>query len=196
MEDWNAHINRLAEIVEQINLEKVTVLTGGNGKGKSVIRKLMISKCNRNNIQTWSCSMDKRAGLDSARGCMMVFDRDCEWLPTSMNTFHSVQNFYKATNSYGILDEIEIGMSEESQLGMAMYLNEHLHDYMEKNKGMLIITHSRLLARTITSDDFINIEGMSRDEWINREIIPTDFSVLEKESNDLFCALEKRIVRS
>ena len=195
--DWSKHVDRLVDITTRINIDKVTILTGGNGRGKSVIRKIMTGKCAEKGIGVWSCSMDKRAGFDSNRGGMMVFGRDCEWLPTSINTFDSLDGFVKAKESYGILDEIEIGMSEESQYGIALYINKHLREYLKSNHGLLIITHSRWLVRTICENEheFINIEGMTRDEWLNREIIPTDFDKLKNDSDMLYREIQKRLKR-
>jgi hypothetical protein len=34
--------------------------------------------------------------------------------------------------------------------------------------GILIITHSKLIAKNIIFDDFINLDGFTYDEWINR----------------------------
>ena len=180
------HLNKLIDIRDRIDLNKVTILTGGNGKGKSLIRKQVMGICYRDKIKVWSCSMDKRAGLDDSLGGGNVFNRDCEWLPTSINTLDSFKGFYKYEGTFGVLDEIEIGMAEESQAGVAIYINKHLEEYRAKNRGMLIITHSKYLASMIEADEFINIEGMSREEWLNREIVPTDFDKLEEESNELY----------
>ena len=39
----NEHIDNIINIAESIELNKVTILTGGNGCGKSVVRKLLTS---------------------------------------------------------------------------------------------------------------------------------------------------------
>lgn len=190
-EYWSDYLDRLIDKIHAIDLHKVTILTGGNGRGKSVVRKQLNATCRKKGIKCWTVSMDDRAGIDPGR--MMVFGRDCEWVPTSINTFGHIEGFQNATDSYGILDEIEIGMSEESQLGIAMYINEHLKQFRENNKGMLIITHSRHLVRHIEADAFVNLEGMTKEQWLNREIIPTDFEALKKDSDALFNEIEKRI---
>lgn len=190
-EFWEDHLNHLIDLRDEISLDKITILTGGNGKGKSLIRKQVLGICQRDGVRSWSVSMDDRAGVDGSR--MMVFTRDCEWLPTSINTFDSIQRFYESENTFGIFDEIEIGMSEESQLGVALYINKHLEEFRKNNRGLLIITHSKHLVRNINADVFLNIEGMSRDEWLNREIIPTDFEELDKDSSALFREVQRRL---
>lgn len=37
----NKHIDRLIDILDEIEIGKITILTGGNATGKSVIRKLL-----------------------------------------------------------------------------------------------------------------------------------------------------------
>lgn len=193
MVDVEKQIDRIIDIRDGIDLNKVTILTGGNGCGKSMIRKQLGLICASQGVKSVSCSMDKRAGFDSNLGGFMVFSRDCEWLPTSINTFNSVENFYAKEDLYVILDEIEIGMSEESQYGIALYINKHLDEFKQKNRGMLIITHSRWLVRNIDADEFINIDGMTKEEWLNREIIPTDFDELNNQSSKLFRALQDKM---
>lgn len=187
-------IERLIDIRDGIDLGKVTILTGSNGSGKSMIRKQLGLICRDEGIKCWTCSMDKRAGFDSARGGFMIFDRDCEWLPTSINTISNMEDFgTKTSDTYGILDEIEIGMSEESQYGVALYINKQLEEFRKRNRGLLIITHSKYLVRYVNADEFVNVDGMAKEEWLNREIVPTDFEVLKKESRDLMDALQDRM---
>jgi len=37
------------------------------------------------------------------------------------------------------------------------------------------------------------MEGMSKEEWLNREIVPTDFTELAKQSNALFRVLDDKM---
>lgn len=191
IENWSDYLDSLVDIAKSIDFDKITILTGGNGRGKSVIRKQLTAIGRHKNIKLWSCSMDDRAGVNP--NVMMVFGRDCEWLPTSINTFSNIKGFYDTEDSFGILDEIEIGMSEETQYGVALYINQHLKEFRSKNHGMLIITHSRWLVRTINADVFVNLEGMTKEEWLNREIVPTNFDELESDSDKLYCEIEKRL---
>ena len=137
--------------MDGIELNKITVLTGNNGSGKSMIRKLLhqflhtkpsLKDKNINNIIA-SISMDDRSGINPNQ--MMVFSRDCEWLPTSENTLNSIQSILKTKDRFLILDELEIGMGEELQAGLAEYLNQNLH--IDQTLGVLIITHSRTMVK-------------------------------------------------
>ena len=84
-------------------------------------------------------------------------------------------------------------MSEESQLGLANYLNKIKDDTLSRNYGLLVITHSRTIVANVESDYFINIEGLTKDEWLNRVIIPTDFEIVKEDAFSLFKALAKRL---
>lgn len=193
MIDTDKQIDRIIDVRDSIDLNKVTILTGGNGGGKSMVRKQLGLICASQGIKSFSCCMDKRAGFDSNKGGFMVFDRDCEWLPTSINTFDTMEKFYQGKDLFVILDEIEIGMSEESQYGIALHINKYLDEFRKNNHGMLIITHSRWLVKYVDADDFINMEGMTKEEWLNREIVPTDFTELAEQSNALFRALDDKM---
>jgi predicted ATPase len=194
MQNAEDRIARIVDVRDSIDTGKVTILTGGNGSGKSFIRKQMQLICKEDSIPCWAVSMDQRAGFDSNGTGMMAFSRDCEWLPTSVNTLDRMRDFgTKTRGTFGILDEIELGMSEESQYGVALYINKQLEEFRKNNKGLLIITHSKYIARYVDADEFINIEGMTKQEWLDREIVPTDFDSLDRDSSELFRALQDRM---
>ena len=187
-------IERIIDVRDSIDFGKVTILTGRNGGGKSFIRKQIQLICKNESIPCWTVSMDQRAGFDSNGTGMMVFSRDCEWLPSSINTFDQMKDFgTKTHDTYGVLDEIEIGMSEESQYGVALYINKQLEEFRKNNRGLLIITHSRYIVKYVKADEFINLEGMTKQEWLDREIVPTDFDSLDHDSSKLFNALQDRM---
>jgi hypothetical protein len=95
--------------------------------------------------------------------------------------------------NYIVLDEIEIGMSAESIAGICEFLNKKFQEIdREKCYGVLVITHSDRVVRTLNHDAFVNLEGMSEEEWLNREIVPTNFEQLDKDSMELFCAIRDR----
>ena len=95
-------------------------------------------------------------------------------------------------NQYLIFDEIEIGMSEEFQLAVCNYINSRLLEIREKSYGVLVITHSRLICRCIEHDSFINIDGMTEDEWLNRNVKPLNIEETKAFSDALFRVVQKR----
>ena len=202
---WNDYIDHIIDLLNGIQLHKVTVLTGRNGGGKSMMRKLLLQFLkSKDELQDkkygedWllsTVSMDDRAGIDQNH--MMVFGRDCEWLPTSENTFNNIDSVLKTHRDgvakYIVLDELEIGMSEELQSGLATYLNDKILALGDTCLGVLIITHSIAMVRNLKYDDFINLEGMTDEEWINRKVIPISPSELLEKSRDLHIAFSKRL---
>lgn len=97
-----------------------------------------------------------------------------------------------AENRFIVIDELEIGMSREVQVGTCMMLNEKFEEIKDKLYGVLVITHSEDVVRNLKHDNFINIEGMSEEEWLNREIVPVNPSVLSKWAMELFKAVQNR----
>lgn len=202
-EEWDDYIDGLIDVLSSIELHKVTILTGRNGGGKSMIRKLLPSFLKKkeelkdlgSNLVA-SISMDRRAGIDAERGYLSMFDRDCEWLPTSQNTLHSVEGLLNQKNRFLVLDEIELGMGEEVQAGLALDINSKMDEIIKNNLGVIVITHSRAMVRFLKHDNFINLEGMSEEEWLNREIVPVSPEELKKRSDELYTALNKRLKKA
>lgn len=198
--DWNEHIDRLIDLADQILPGKVTILTGGNATGKSVIRKILWQKLagklglefGTDKSLISEISMMKRCGLDYS--CGINFTRDTEWSATSENSFNLVTNILddNMAGRFIVLDEPEIGFSEEAQLTLALYLNQRAPTVLQKNHGILVITHSRIMVREIQSDVFLNIEGLTRDEWLAREIKPFDIKKFSEEAMELFVAIRDR----
>lgn len=197
MKDWNPHIDRLIKIAESIELGKLTILTGSNGSGKSVIRKILptriqekLGKDSPERLVS-SLSFMSRAGLNSM--CGINFLRDSEWTSTGDNTVHLLKSIINHDERFIVLDEVELGMGEELQLATANYINSIKDEVLKKSYGLLVITHSRIVAKTINEDAFFNIDGIeTKEEWLNREIVPTDLDQFEEDCDELFVAIRDR----
>jgi energy-coupling factor transporter ATP-binding protein EcfA2 len=204
----NNHIDRLIDILDEIETGKITILTGGNATGKSVIRKLLnchlMKKLGCDNGVVSSISMQMRVntpgsllgtGLDS----MM---KDLPWESTSEHTVCLLEGLLDVFNEsegnggkrFLVIDELETGMSKEVQAGTCIWLNEILNPETVRDKtyGVLLITHSDTVVRTIRHDSFINIDGMTEEEWLNREIVPVTPDELKNWSSALYAAIGKR----
>lgn len=178
----------------------ITILTGNNGSGKSLIRKQLpfkiqkfFKKDNIEDIKGYikSISMDTRTASRPEFGALSTSLHDVDWLNTSMQTVTLIDslldNITKSDNTqYVVLDEIEIGLSEETMLALVLHLNKKLKKLITNKYiiGVLIITHSRIVVKNLESDYFINMENLSKDEWLNRKIIPTNLKELKE--NKLF----------
>lgn len=192
-------IEIIRNCMKQIELNKITILTGSNGSGKSLIRQQLAFKlakdlnCSPRGL-TIDVSMAKRTSSNPDLGALASFMADDPTEPTSLATFYHIQTTFNSIGPehdwypYIILDEPEIGMSRESQLGLASYLKEDKDTILHNSKGMCIITHSEFLVKELESiSTFLNMDGYeTADEWINRTIIPTDFHVLQDKSSELF----------
>ena len=187
--------DRIVDILKDINLNEITILTGSNGSGKSLIRGQMTFRSVKEyGNPSKNISMELRTSSNASWGAMSGIMRDNEWTPTSLNTFQLIEGLYRTIDneklSYLVIDEPEIGMSEETQLSLIGYFNERfLPKLKELNRGCMIITHSRLLIEHLNFDKFVNIEGMCKDQYLNRVLIPTDLEELKK--NYLFNAIRE-----
>lgn len=197
MKDWNPHIDRLIKIAESIELGKLTILTGSNGSGKSVIRKILptriqakLGKDSPERLVS-SLSFMSRAGLNSM--CGINFLRDAEWTSTGDNTVNLLKSIINHDERFIVMDEVELGMGEELQLSIANYINSIKYEVLKKSYGLLVITHSRIVAKTLKEDAFFNIDGIeTKEEWLNREIVPTDLDQFENDCDELFVAIRDR----
>ncbi len=205
--NFDEHIDHLIDLMENVQMHKITILTGGNGRGKSLIRKrlpfVISKKMNLSPDDAHHCvksvSMQLRTESRPEFGALSTMAHDRPWMPTSYSTFNTIKRLLELaesqnnSNNYFVFDEIEIGMSSESIAGIVKYLNEEF-EKIDFNKcyGIMIITHSEKIVKTLKHDYFLNIEGMTEDEWINREIVPTDFEVLYDESIKLMQTVRDR----
>ncbi|MBC5745212.1 cold shock domain-containing protein [Lachnospiraceae bacterium MD308] len=197
------HITRIIEVAESIQPNRLTILTGSNGNGKSFIRKLMNSKMGEKfpdrdarHLVT-EVSMQKRTDVNNpliGTGFGFIFF-DKPQFPTSISTYNLIDKLLyncvdsekKIDKSYIIIDEPEIGMADESQLGIALFLKNKMSEILENSLGIMIITHSKFVVRELKDNaDFLYTDyDMTADEWLERKIIPTDFEDLRIQSMDL-----------
>ena len=192
---------RVQDSFEKIKINKITILTGKNGSGKSLIRKqtpfimkeyLDLDGINETKGLISSTSMEARTKSNPEWGALSSAMHDTEWIATSQNTFSSIQSLLNiidkedSTCKYLIIDEFEIGCGEETQLALVNYINDKLEKLIKETQleGALIITHSRIGVEKLKHDVFLNIDGLTKDNWINRKIEPTNLK--ELDDNKLF----------
>lgn len=199
MNNYEKHLNHLIDLTDSIDVNKITILTGPNSSGKSLIRKLIASTVAKERPEinakeaVASISQERRTNSNPSWGALSSIFSDLPWNPTSLETYHLCKRLSQDNlkGRYLIFDEPEIGMSEEGILGWSLWFKKTFGDY---SSGILIITHSRILVDCLRDiSEFVNISGLSRDEWLNREIIPVDFDQLEEESDKLYQTVQKRI---
>lgn len=194
---WNEHCDRLIKIADSIELHKLTILTGSNASGKSVIRKILpkyiAQKLNLDSPEhcVSSLSFMTRAGLNYT--CGINFLRDDDWTATSTNSVDKAKHVLTFKDRFLVLDEVELGMGEELQLAFAQYINSVKEKVLKDSYGLLVITHSRIVASTLNEDAFFNIDGYeTKQDWLDRKIVPTDLKQFEKDAMDLFRCIRDR----
>ena len=167
------HIEHLINLRDKIYLNEVTILTGDNATGKSVIRKTLWQHINdllgikEEKSFVSDISMERRTALHPEMGGGGVFLRDCGWTPTSMETYRFIKGIFQNLNDdnkkiskrFIVLDEPEIGASKEVQKAFAKYINnlyEKIHD-PNKCYGLLVITHSDEIIKNLMTY-FVELE--------------------------------------
>lgn len=191
-------IENILTAINKIEFGHIIILTGENGSGKSLIRKLIPLQLSDKNggeiVKVASTSMDRRTGLHSELGGMGVFCRDTEWLATSDNSFEFIKQIINTEDRFVIIDEPEIGMSDSLKISVGHWLNQRLPDLLSKNKAVMVITHSKELVNQIKCEhDFINIQGLTEEEWMNETPKMIDLDEWEKRNEELFVALRERL---
>lgn len=187
------YIDYIADI--KVVSDKVTILTGKNASGKSLIRKLLNTSVAKDLGKTKvfipHASQEIRTKDNPEMGALSSMTHDLEWLATSQNTIHSIDMVFNSKNpDFIVIDEPEIGLGEELQLGIAEYLNEKIKSV---TCGVLIITHSKHIVKNLIHDEFINLEKMNETEWLNREIKPVSVEEFKEYAESLFVAIRDRI---
>ena len=195
-EKLDKHIDKLIDISDNIKIGKISILTGSNSSGKSLIRKIMIQSiaaqlnCEPKNGLVISTSQERRTTNNPNFGALSGSMLDDGWVATSTSTVRQINGVInQGQKCFVIIDEPEIGMGEELQLGLCEYLNEK---FQTLTGGILIITHSKHIVKNLKHDLFFNIDGMTEEEWLNRIPKPKNIAEFEKEATDLFVAIRDR----
>lgn len=195
--DLNKHIDRLVNIISSVPVGgRVSLLTGSNGSGKSLIRKQLPFHIGRQTGKepgkaVASTSMELRTGSNPEWGALSSIMRDFELNPTSLETFHQIENILGVKDRYIVIDEPEIGMGEELVMSLVDYLNERIPKMDKSVCGIMVITHNRYIVENLNHDHFMNTDGLkTKQAWLDRKLEPVDLEKFKK--NDLFYAIRDR----
>lgn len=195
--DWNPHIDRILQVLHSIQPHRLTILTGPNASGKSLIRKqlthYLMDSLGLPRDKPCVASISLSSRMSRSDGVPNFFYED-DTEATSINSIRLLKAVLKTSDRYLVFDEPEIGMSEETQLATALFLNDKKKELLDRNLGILLITHSRVIAANIDNDDFLSVDPQytSKEAWLNRTLVPTDLSTLPTESVELYRAILKR----
>lgn len=184
------HIDRLTDIIKEIDYTKSTILTGSNASGKSLIRKqigFQLEEILGRKPKIKSSSMERRTTNNSSWGALSSAMLDTAWLATSYNSIKMIKDLINVQDDadYLVFDEPEIGCSAEVQLGICKYINENV------TKPFMVITHSDYIINNLEYDEFINIDGYTKNEYLNRDVEIITLEMLEEKQNKLFSYIQK-----
>lgn len=195
--DFEAHIDKIGDYADSLEYGKITILTGPNGYGKSLLRKIIqMETPEGKKLKTASVSMSQRTNANHDFGALSGMMMDTKDDATSNHTSYIIESLLKSNDEkYIVIDEPEIGMGKEVLLGLINNIQSDIAKRKDENRfhGMLIITHSEFLIDNFQYDNFVNLEGMTYDEWKNRKIEAIDPKELKMWCLELWRAIEKRI---
>jgi hypothetical protein len=198
-EAYEEYVDNLIHITNNIDITKKTLLTGRNAGGKSFIRKMLTSiihnkyKAESKKALVLQASQELRTKSNPEFGAMSSFAHDLEWLATSDNTLNCLKQIInkKDKASYIIIDEPEIGLGEELLLGVSQWLNKELKDI---SCGVLITSHSRTFIQwSELTDEWINLEDLTKFEWLYREPEILTVEEFDEFSHNLFEVIRDRL---
>ena len=128
MNKYEDYIEKLVTISESIKKDKITILTGKNAGGKSLIRKVVTGDVRKTaGSKVYHASQELRTKSEPGMGALSSMSHDLEWLATSDNTLHTLEQVFRKDATYIIIDEPEIGCGEELQLGLVDFINEKIY---------------------------------------------------------------------
>ena len=220
---YQEKVYKLLDIIESVDTEGISILTGSNGGGKSMIRQQFSLKYKKDKIRNpnerkcKSISMQLRTSSNPAFGALSSAMMDNEASPTSLNTFDLIQGVFQASGLYKevkdgevgalsetgyiILDEPEIGMAEETVVALVLWLFKHIELLKREKIGLMIITHSRLLVDMFLGHSiennyplgFYNLDNLSIEEYVDKNRIIIPTDLELLKTNYMFNAINDRM---
>jgi predicted ATPase len=165
----------------------VAIFVGQNGSGKSFLRRMLKVGGQVRDIRFYDFSQERRSGQSLGRSFIYNGSEDQNSTGhMSLNSF--VGAFKQDPKEKFILlwDEPEIGLSEESVLGLVVFIREQLVVPNKKRLGLIFMTHSRHFVQGFIDYprlSFHDLDGKyaSAKEWVEREPSPADIhKVIDK----------------
>jgi hypothetical protein len=188
--DYDEQFGRVLDVQAAIPFDgSVSILTGRNGSGKSLVRKfLSIRSKDEHKKSVVHASMELRTGMHAELGGLGCLFRDREDACTSSHTAYLVQTACNSIHGgYLCLDEVEVGLGEETVMGIVEWLNANLREKLKGTLGCLVITHSRLVVQNLKHDHWFSLDGHATPQaWLDRRIVPTDLKALRDDDLGFF----------
>ena len=194
--DFEDHIDRIIEYSNEVEYGKVTIMTGPNGYGKSLLRKVLKIENAGKSYKVASVSMSQRTNANNDFGALRSLMMDDSSDATSNHTCMLVNQLFKSTEKrYLVIDEPEIGLGKEILLGLIQLIQTKIEEKKVAGEfhGIMFITHSEFFIENFPHDKFINLENLTFEEWKNRKIEPIAPEDLKEWCLAMWRAIEHRI---
>ena len=176
--------------------EKLIVITGSNASGKSLLRRIVSNNGRKNNLLVADLSHERRTTQDITRA-FLYGDENSD--STGNITASSLIGLFRTSAKWNenhllIIDEPEIGLGEEAQMGMGIYIREKIESASDKLHNIVIFTHSRYILEELNKIDHhyhhVGNEYKSIEEFNNRELFPLSPVQLNDISNSTFGVID------
>lgn len=161
----------------------LVVLTGSNGGGKSLFRKVIGLACKDVGLEFIHLSMEGRTG--GVMGAMTSFVYGSEnWEATGLNSARTVTTGIKTCHGREhdhviFWDEPDTGMSDELASGTGKLILNFALKKPKRTKAIFVVSHNRYLMRKLAAakPHFIHMGRHlynSLEEWATRPVEPAD----------------------
>lgn len=167
---------------------KLVIITGPNAAGKSVLRKIIHNQVADRKMTYFNYSQEGKAQSHGLQR-LMIYGTETD----ESTGYNSVKSFTKCLQSikaaerpcFAMIDEPEIGCSEEVQAGIGLRLAQETPDMdntMPNVGGIFVVTHSRqLIKHALPANPThwrLSDDGMTFRQFVEREIVPADLDEL------------------
>ena len=165
---------------------KVCIIIGPNASGKSFVRKLVYTCHKKRGIELIHLSQAARCRSGGFEGIASRFiygyeEDDSTGYNSVDAMFGIVKTVSKREKPTGVLiDEPEIGCSEETQLAIGNFIREKIMP-LENLHGLYIVTHSRHIVESLMplNPSYCALEtDTTLEAWLKRTLVPTDLNAL------------------
>lgn len=166
---------------------RLIVVAGANASGKSVVGSLVESVAKKNGFVARNCCMRNRTY--SGFGAKLIFG-DESTQSTGVCTITAVRAGLTSSAdaespSVMILDEPDLGLSQESAMGMGAYIASFVNDASTNLKMTVVISHSRDLYKVLIEKMgckahkiFVGNDHKTFDDWMDAKVEPLSISEL------------------
>jgi predicted ATPase len=195
----NNEIRKVVPLPEVIGGTRVMLVTGANCSGKSLLRRIIHVRMQEKDCTVWQFSHQLRAHSPFSRVFLGNEDEESTGWITVKNVLKVLGHVEEGLGKphFFIWDEPEIGLSDESQLGLAQRLTTVFNRQCKNVVGVVFLTHSRIFVQAlkgIHSLQWISLDGYETpDAWLEREIKPANLELLKETGRKRWCDISRAL---